>query len=109
MAESQILLLIGLMALVTAVPRVMPVALLGGRALPPAFETWLKYVPVAVLSALLVPELLLRNNAVQLSFSNLQLWVAVPTFLVAVWRRSLFLTALFGMGLLALSRLVFST
>ena len=44
------------MALVTLIPRVMPVTLLAGRELPPLLTRWLSFVPVAVMAALLGAE-----------------------------------------------------
>ena len=35
------------MALVTLIPRVMPVTLLAGRELPPLLTRWLSFVPVS--------------------------------------------------------------
>ncbi len=101
-----ILMTIVLMALVTVLPRMLPVWLLAGRTLPPLVVTWLRYVPVAVLSALLVPDLLLREGQIDLSWSNLYFWVSLPTFLVAWKTRSLFATVITGMGILALIRLL---
>lgn len=45
-------------ALVTAVPRVLPLVVLSRLRLPGWLVDWLGYVPVAVLSALLTLELL---------------------------------------------------
>jgi branched-subunit amino acid transport protein len=45
-------------ALVTALPRVLPLVLLANVQLPPWLVDWLRYVPIAVLSALLALELL---------------------------------------------------
>ncbi|HYN12917.1 MAG TPA: AzlD domain-containing protein [Burkholderiales bacterium] len=44
-------------ALVTALPRVLPLVLLAKVQLPPWLADWLRYVPIAVLSALLTMEL----------------------------------------------------
>lgn len=52
------------MALVTLIPRVMPVTLLAGRELPPLLTRWLSFVPVSVLAALVAPDLLLAVLAV---------------------------------------------
>jgi branched-subunit amino acid transport protein len=45
-------------ALVTAVPRVLPLLVLSRLQLPPWLLDWLRYVPIAVLSSLLAVELL---------------------------------------------------
>jgi branched-subunit amino acid transport protein len=106
MEEKLILWTILLMALVTVLPRLLPVWLLAGRDLPPLVVAWLRYVPVAVLAAMLAPELLLREGDVDLSWSNLYFWVSIPTLLVAWKTRSLFLTVITGMGGIALLRLM---
>jgi len=45
------------MGLVTFLPRFIPVYFLSGRTLPGWFIEWLDLIPAAVLSALLLPEL----------------------------------------------------
>ena len=45
------------MALVTLIPRVMPVTLLAGRELPPPLTPRLSFVPVSVLPPLGAPDL----------------------------------------------------
>lgn len=47
-----------LMALVTYLPRMIPLVLLGDRKLPPFWENLLRYIPYAVLGALIFPETL---------------------------------------------------
>ena len=56
------------MALVTLIPRVMPVTLLAGRELPPLLTRWLSFVPVSVLAALVAPDLLLAGGSSSPSF-----------------------------------------
>lgn len=94
-----------LMAASNALTRAIPVKLLSGRKLSPVVTTWLKYVPVPVLSAMLASDLLVKDGTLNIKFSNPYLWVAVPTFLVAYKTKNLFATVIFGMGLLALLRL----
>ena len=61
-ARPEILLAIALCALVTVIPRVLPM-LLAHRIEPPAWVVvWLRLVPAAILAALLVPELLLADG-----------------------------------------------
>jgi branched-subunit amino acid transport protein len=49
-------------ALVTAVPRVLPLLVLSRFRLPQWLLDWLRYVPVAVLASLLSLELLTRGT-----------------------------------------------
>jgi branched-subunit amino acid transport protein len=77
-------------ALVTAIPRVLPLVALSRVQLPGWALDWLRYVPVAVLSALLAIELLSAGRA------------GVPAigaaFAVAFLTRSLFGTACAGVA-----------
>ena len=74
---------IGGMTAVTVLPRVLPILLLSGRKLPPFAERWLSLIAPAVLSALLLPELLPGVGSPLFSASNTFLWASVPAFLVA--------------------------
>ncbi|HYG58247.1 MAG TPA: AzlD domain-containing protein [Symbiobacteriaceae bacterium] len=94
------------MALVTYIPRVLPLAVLSRFELPALVRRWLSFVPVSVLSALLAKELLVRDSGLALSLSNLYLIAAVPTFAVAIWSRSLMGTVVTGIASIAVLRLV---
>ena len=97
--------LIGMM-LVTYLPRLLPAWFLRGRKLHPFLEAWLKYVPVAVLAALLLPSLLVENGNLKLEWSNLYLWAALPSGFTAWKTRNMFATILVGMIVVALVRLI---
>jgi branched-subunit amino acid transport protein len=77
-------------ALVTAVPRVLPLVALSRMQLPGWLLDWLRYVPVAVLSALLAIELLSAGRA--------GLPAIAAAFAVAFTTRSLFGTAVAGVA-----------
>lgn len=94
------------MMLVTYLPRVLPVWYLAGRQLPRAVEVWLRYVPPAVLAAMLLPGLLMPDGTLQINFTNLFLLAAVPAFIIAWKTRNLFAPVLTGMALVALARLL---
>lgn len=100
----ELLLCLAGMSLVTALPRILPLTLLAGRALPPIFTRCLSFVPVAVLAALLAPELLVRNGGLSLGPDNPFLLAAVPTFLVAWRSNSFFGSIATGMAAVALAR-----
>ncbi len=106
--RSEWLALIAGMALVTFGPRVFPLLFLHRRTLPEPVLRWLSFIPVAILAALLAPSLVVVGGRFELSWRNLYLLAAAPTFLVAAFhRRNLFLTALVGMvSLVLLRRLV---
>jgi branched-subunit amino acid transport protein len=92
--------IIGMM-LVTFLPRLLPIWLLSSRRLPNFIERWLSYIPPAVLAALLLPELLAKNNRIDPAANQVFLVAAVPAFLV-VWRtRSMFAAVIVGMAVVA--------
>jgi branched-subunit amino acid transport protein len=104
MDQMTIFLTIVGMGVVTYLPRLLPVWFLSNRTLPPLVATWLRFVPVAVLAALLLPSLVMPEDRLDMSFNNLYLWAALPAIVVAWRTRSFFGTVLVGMGLVALLR-----
>jgi branched-subunit amino acid transport protein len=92
------------MAVVTYLPRLLPTLFLSGRSLRPIIASWLRLVPPAVLAAMLVPSLLVRDNTVDLRVENLFFWAALIAFVVAWKWNSLVATVVVGMGLVALGR-----
>ncbi len=92
------------MAAVTYLPRLLPTLFLSGRTLQPFIASWLRLVPPAVLAAMLVPSLLVRDESVDLDFDNLFFWAALVAFPVAWKWNSLVATVLVGMGLVAMGR-----
>jgi branched-subunit amino acid transport protein len=102
----EIAILILLMAVVTYLPRLLPVIFLSRRSLPEPVVRWLSYVPVAVLAALLAPALFTFGGELNLAYSvNPAFWVSIPVFAVAFLTRNLFVTVLTGMILISLFRL----
>lgn len=107
-ADPTMLLAIALMALTTYIPRFLPLLVLSRRALHPLVESWLSYVPAAVLAALLGPALFLPEGQVRFSLAdNPHFWAAIPCFVVALITRNMFYTVLTGMGSISLLRLIF--
>lgn len=91
-----LLLLFG-MGLATYLPRWLPLHYLSRRSLPEWFVQWLDLIPAAILSALLLPALILDGEPRRIDLLRPELWVAVPTFAFA-WRvRSLGGTVVVGM------------
>jgi branched-subunit amino acid transport protein len=104
--RPEILAIIAGMAVVTYLPRMLPLVLLGRIQLPPLLLRWLKFVPVSVLAALLARELLVQGGRLALPPAHPQLLAAIPAFVVAFKTRSLMGTVLAGMAAMALIRLV---
>jgi branched-subunit amino acid transport protein len=101
--QTIFLTIVGMMA-VTYIPRALPVLALARRALPESVIRWLGFIPVAVLSAMLVPSLIASKEGLDFSTNNIFLWAALPTFLVC-WKTKSFVGAVVtGMGCVALGR-----
>ena len=86
--------------LVTFGIRLSFVALLGKVELPPVLTRALRFVPPAVLSAIILPEVLVRDGAVDLHPANPRLVAGVLAALVAWRTRNVVLTIAVGMAAL---------
>jgi branched-subunit amino acid transport protein len=67
---------------------------------PDLLRRGLRYVPPAVLSAIIFPELLMYNGALYLSLSNFRLIAGLAAVLVGWRTRNIFLTIAAGMAVL---------
>ena len=86
------------MGLVTYAIRLSLIALLGRMQVPPLVQRGLRFVPPAVLSAIIFPELLRPSGALDLSPSNLRLLAGVLSALVAWRTKNVLLTIAAGMA-----------
>ncbi len=86
--------------------RFLFIYLLGRFEVPETMRRALRFVPPAVLSAIVVPELLIRSGQVDLSLWNFRLLAGVAAVLVAWRTRNTLLTILAGMAVLVLLELV---
>ena len=88
------LLIIGL---ITYAIRLSCIGLLGQREMPALLLKALRFVPIAVLPAIILPQLFLRNNTLVLSVQNPR-WIAGILAGIVAWRtRNVLLTILVGM------------
>lgn len=93
--------------IVTIIPRVLPIVLFSRIKVPEGISKWLAHVPIAIMSALLVNELLISDNQINISANLLELIAAFPTFLVAVKTKSPIITVAVGVITLMLLRMFF--
>lgn len=98
--RSEIMLIIVGMAAVTFITRFGALALLKKTGLPTWFERWLKHVPIAILTALIMPSLLLPHGQIDLSLNNHYLLAGALAAIVAYTCRNAILTM--GLGLTAM-------
>lgn len=98
MSATRFLLLVAGMALVTYLPRWLPLALLSRRRLPVWLGQWLDLLPAAILAALVAPALFAAGGR-HLDLGRPEALAALPTLLVALTTRSLAGTVVAGMAL----------
>jgi branched-subunit amino acid transport protein len=88
------------MGIITYAIRLSLFLLLGRFTLPGIVQRALRYVPAAVLSAIIVPELLMPGGTFDLSPGNERLLAGLAAILIA-WRTgNMILTIIVGMALL---------
>jgi branched-subunit amino acid transport protein len=90
-------LLIGMMALVTYLPRYIPFALAGKVAMPSTLERALDFVPVAVLTSIIAQTALVTDGSVNFSLTNVHALAALAAFVTALLTRHLFATIVVGL------------
>jgi branched-subunit amino acid transport protein len=92
-------LLISGMALVTFLIRYPIIGLSGRIKLAPQFLQLLSYVPPAVLTAIVVPAVLMpTGDQILVGYTNARLVGAIAAILVGFWRKNLLLTIGVGMA-----------
>ncbi|MFF2907891.1 AzlD domain-containing protein [Paenibacillus sp. NPDC057934] len=94
-------------ALVTFIPRVLPLMLLSRITIPEWGMRWLNNIPIAVMAALIAQELFIQDDKLA-GFSHSAEWIAaLPTFWIAIKTRSLLGTVIAGILSLMVLRFFF--
>lgn len=88
--------------LITFGMRFSLIYLFGKFDIPDTMRRALHYVPPAVFSAIIIPELLLSNDTLDLSFANTRLLAGVLAIVTAWYSRNTLVTILVGMAALFL-------
>jgi len=86
-----------LMTLATYGARVLPFLLFKGKNVQGFVRDFIELVPIALLAALVIPELVTPKGSVEI-IHNPHLWAGVLTFLFAKFVPNLFMGIIFGMG-----------
>lgn len=74
-------LIIG-MAIVTYVPRFLPMLLLSKKEISPSFSKWMSYIPVSIFASLVASDIFFWETDFNIDpLANLKL---IPTFLVLI-------------------------
>ncbi len=100
-----LLLILGC-AFVTWVPRVIPFAIVRNVKLPDVVLRWLAYIPVCILSALVIESFIdAEGKIVTLDWLNVAAFL--PTLMVALYTKSLSKTVVAGVLTMAALRYLF--
>ncbi len=78
--------------------------MLDGGDFPPLLRRWLDFIPVAVMAALVGPDIFIYEGQFNLSSSNLFLLVSIPTLITAWISKNYFVTIAVGIALVILGR-----
>lgn len=105
---NEVLLIAG-MALVTFLIRYPALAILGRISLPPALVRALRYVPVAVLTAIIMPLMLMPDGEPALEPSNAFLAAGIASALISWRTKNLLLTIVLGMAIFLIWRALAGT
>lgn len=97
--------LIAGMAVLTFIPRYIPFGLAGKVTIPPLMSQALSYVPIAVLTVIIVQSTLIRDGEVMLTLQNHHLIAAIISFIIAIITKHQFLAI--GIGLISFLILTF--
>ncbi len=79
----------------------------GRVCVPPTLHRVLRFVPPAVLSAIIFPEVLMPNNHLDLGIGNYRLLAGAIAVLVAVWTRKTLPTIVAGLVTLLILQTAF--
>lgn len=93
-------LIILFMGLVTYTTRLGPILFFSQREMPDLLRRALRYVPTAVLTAIILPEMFFPGGELALSLTNMRLVGGVAAAFVAWRTQNFFLTIAVGMAVL---------
>ncbi len=105
MSNMSILLVCLGMGAVTYAPRVLPLLLFAGKEIPNWLKEAIKFLPVAMLSALVAKDVFFKDDALFMSLSNPKILAFVLVAIVAAKFKSIPISLVVGVG----SIFIFST
>ena len=103
--RSDVFYIIMGMALVTYFTRIGALALFRFTGVPTWLNRWLKFVPVAILTALIIPSLLLPKGYLDISLNNHYLIAGIVAACVAYRSRNIIATLGIGMSIMFVLKL----
>lgn len=107
MTNSEIYLLIFGMFIVTYIPRLLPILVFSKYKMSKELNRFITYFPVAILTSLVIKELLFIDESLVLNFSNIKLIPAAITLFVSVKFKSIGLSIVVGVLAYSLLRVLY--
>jgi branched-subunit amino acid transport protein len=98
---DRLLIVVLLMALVTYIPRVVPITLLSDKKLPRFVKNFLYYIPFAVLAALIFPGVFYSTGSIASAAVGL-----AAAVILALFRLNVILVVFGGIGAAFLFQLI---
>jgi len=103
LTTEEIILIVGMLAVTFSV-RYIPLVLVGRVELPRRVFRALRFVPVAVLTAIIVPAALMPEGTIDIRLSNAYLYGALVAIVIALRTKNLLYTIAGGMVVFLLWR-----
>lgn len=101
--SRDIILLIILAAVVTYLPRFLPILLLKNANLPLWFRKWMGYIPISIFASLIATDIFFQEDNVQFDLtSNVKLIPSLITLFVAYKTKNMIYSILAGVISIAL-------
>ena len=97
MEQNLILYTIVGMSLITLLIKIIPAVLISNFKIPDFLNKILEFVPIAVLSSMVIQFIIIENGKINLSTTNEFIWASLPTLIVAILFKSLFITIVVGL------------
>ncbi len=94
------------MALVTFLPRYLPMAFANKLKLSPLLLRALEFVPIAVLSVIIAQASFYRGGELDVGFSNLHLLAATGAVITGIVTRQMFSTIVAGLLVFSMLKLI---
>ncbi len=104
--EIWITLLAG--GIITYLIRYVFIGMISHTSMPVLVQSGLRFVPPAVLSAIILPELIFRSGSMDVSLANVRLLAGMAALFIAWKTQNALLTIAAGMGILWLLQFLFA-
>lgn len=105
MTNQQLLLILG-MAIVTYLPRVLPLLVLSNRSIPAKVSKWMSFIPVSIFAALIFSDIFFWQSQFNVNpLVNIKLLPSILVLLVAYKTKNLLWSMI--VGILAIALMVY--